>query len=288
MGLAGRLCFVNMLGHKKRYSYLAAGMAKAIKKKKEEPVILVTNDDGITAPGIIALVEAVKHLGKVVVVAPDTAQSGMGHAITIRQPLRLHQVHTFAGIEAWQCTGTPVDCVKLAVDKVLHRKPDICLSGINHGANHSINVIYSGTMSAALEASIEGIPSIGFSLLDYDIEADFSGTQKYAAILVDHLLKKKYDKHLCLNVNVPKVPMELLKGLKVCRQAYAKYEEKFDERKDPSGKKYYWLTGEFINFDKGRDTDVWALEHNYISVVPVEFDLTHYKLKEKLERSLTS
>lgn len=249
---------------------------------------MITNDDGINAPGIIALVEAVKHLGKVVVVAPDTAQSGMGHAITIRQPLRMHSAHNFAGIEAWQCSGTPVDCVKLAVDKVLHRKPDICLSGINHGANHSINVIYSGTMSAALEASIEGIPSVGFSLLDWDIEADFTGAQKYAAILVEQLLKKKYDKHLCLNVNVPKGPVEILKGLKVCRQAYAKYEEKFDERKDPSGKKYYWLTGEFLNFDKGRDTDVWALEHNYVSVVPVEFDLTHYKLKEKLERSLTT
>jgi len=272
----------------KPYSYLAAVMAKASVKKKEEPIILVTNDDGITAPGIKALVEAVRHLGKVVVVAPDKPQSGMGHAITVGQPLRLHPVHSFEGIEAWQCSGTPVDCVKLAVDKVLHRKPDICLSGINHGANHSINVIYSGTMSAALEASIEGIPSVGFSLLDYNIEADFTGAQKYAGILVPQLLKKKYDKHLCLNVNIPKAPVELLKGLKVCRQAYAKYEEKFDERKDPSGKKYYWLTGEFINFDKGKDTDVWALQHNYVSVVPVEFDLTYYKLKEKLERSLTS
>ena len=263
-------------------------MAKGRKAKKDEPIILVTNDDGVTAPGIKALVDAVKHLGKVVVVAPDKPQSGMGHAITVGQPLRLHPVHNFEGIEAWQCSGTPVDCVKLAVDKVLHRKPDICLSGINHGANHSINVIYSGTMSAALEASIEGIPSIGFSLLDYNIEADFTGAQKYAAILVPQLLKKKFDKHLCLNVNIPKVPVELLKGLKVCRQAYAKYEEKFDERKDPNGRKYYWLTGEFLNFDKGKDTDVWALEHNYISVVPVEFDMTNYQLKEKLEQSLTS
>ncbi|HWB28805.1 MAG TPA: 5'/3'-nucleotidase SurE [Chitinophagaceae bacterium] len=274
--------------YKKPSSYLAALMAKAGKSKKEEPVILVTNDDGITAPGIKALVEAVRHLGKVVVVAPDKPQSGMGHAITVGHPLRLHPVHTFEGIEAWQCSGTPVDCVKLAVDKVLHRKPDICLSGINHGANHSINVIYSGTMSAALEASIEGIPSVGFSLLDYNIEADFAGAQKYAALLVPQLLKKKYDKHLCLNVNIPKVPVELLKGLKVCRQAYAKYEEKFDERRDPSGKKYYWLTGEFLNFDKGKDTDVWALQNNYVSVVPVEFDLTYYKLKEKLEYSLTT
>jgi len=259
-------------------------MSKA--KITEQPVILITNDDGISSPGIKALVEAVKHLGKVVVVAPDKPQSGMGHAITIGHPLRMHAVHLFEGIEAYQCSGTPVDCVKLAVDKVLHRKPDICLSGINHGANHSINVIYSGTMSAALEASIESIPSVGFSLLDYSIEADFTGSKKYAAILVEHLLKRKYDKHLCLNVNIPAVDAGLLNGLKVCRQAYAKYEEKFDERNDPHGKKYYWLTGDFVNFDKGKDTDVWALKNNYISVVPVQFDLTHYKLKEKLEQTL--
>ena len=260
-------------------------MAKA--KKKEKPVILITNDDGITSPGINALVEAVKDLGKVVVVAPDKPQSGMGHAITIGHPLRMHSVQLFEDIDAYQCSGTPVDCVKLAVDKVLHRKPDICLSGINHGPNHSINVIYSGTMSAALEASIESIPSVGFSLLDYSIEADFTGAKKYARQLVEHLLRKQYDKHLCLNVNIPAVPENLLKGLKVCRQAYAKYEERFDERHDPHGKKYYWLTGDFINFDKGRDTDVWALKNNYISVVPVQFDLTNYQLKTKLEKLLT-
>src|SRR3954447_18800181 len=180
-------------------------MSKATKTKQaeEEKIILITNDDGITSPGIAALVAAVKHLGKIVVVAPDRPQSGMGHAITIGQPLRLHPSKIFDDIEAYQCTGTPVDCVKLAVDKVLHRHPDMCLSGINHGPNHSINVIYSGTMSAALEAAIEGIPSIGFSLLDYSIEADFAGAKKYAGILVEHLLNNKYDKHLCLNVNIP-------------------------------------------------------------------------------------
>ena len=262
-------------------------MATIKRSKKEKPVILVTNDDGVTAPGIKALTEAVKDLGKVVVVAPDKPQSGMGHAITIGHPLRLSSVQLFGDIEAYHCSGTPVDCVKLAVDKVLHRKPDICLSGINHGANHSINVIYSGTMSAALEASIESIPSVGFSLLDYSIEADFNGAAYYANLLVKQLLTQKTDKHLCLNVNVPAVPKSLLKGLKVCRQAYAKYEERFDERHDPTGKKYYWLTGEFKNFDKGKDTDVWALKNNYISVVPVQFDLTNYQLKTKLEKLLT-
>lgn len=255
-------------------------------KKKEQPIILITNDDGVTAPGIRSLVEAVKDLGKVVVVAPDKPQSGMGHAITIGFPLRMQRVYLMDDVETWQCSGTPVDCVKLAVDKILHRKPDICLSGINHGANHSINVIYSGTMSAAIEASIESIPSVGFSLLNYSMEADFSGAKVYARQIVQQLLKGKQDKHLCLNVNFPNVDASLIKGVKVCRQAYAKYVEDFDERKDPSGKSYYWLTGEFKNFDKGKDTDVWALEHNFVSVVPVQFDLTDYELKKKLETKL--
>ena len=259
-------------------------MAKAKTKKKRQPIILITNDDSVNAPGIRALVEAVKGLGKIIVVAPDKPQSGMGHAITIGHPLRLQKVNLFEGVEAYACSGTPVDCVKLAVDKVIHDKPDICLSGINHGANHSINVIYSGTMSAALEASIESIPSIGFSLLDMSIDADFTAAKKYARILVEQVLGSKLkEKHLCLNVNIPKGDDKLIKGIKICRQAYAKYEEEFDERKDPSGRRYYWLTGEFLNFDKGRDTDVWALTNSYVSVVPVQFDLTNYELKKKLE-----
>lgn len=252
--------------------------------KKERPVILITNDDGVTAPGIMNLVEAVKDMGKIVVVAPDKPQSGMGHAITIGQPLRLHKIHSIDNIETWSCTGTPVDCVKLAVDKVLHRKPDLCLSGINHGANHSINVIYSGTMSAAVEAAIESIPSAGFSLLDYRIDADFTGAKKYVRIIVEKMLTTVLDKHTVLNVNIPSVVPELLKGFKICRQAYAKYEEDFVERNDPHGRHYYWLTGEFVNFDKGKDTDVWALANNYVSVVPIQFDLTHYAMKAKFEK----
>ena len=260
----------------------------AVKKKQgstKEPIILITNDDSIHAPGIRALVEAARGLGKIVVVAPDKPQSGMGHAITIGNPLRLHKMHLFEDVESYSCRGTPVDCVKLAVDKVLHRKPDICLSGINHGANHSINVIYSGTMSAALEASIESIPSIGFSLLDLSIEADFTAATHYARLLVEQMLKKPIaEPHLCLNVNIPKGELNSIKGIKICRQAYAKYDEEFDERKDPNGRRYYWLTGHFVNFDKGKDTDVWALKNNYVSVVPVQFDLTNMPLKKKLEK----
>ena len=253
-------------------------------KKKEQPIILVTNDDGITSPGIKNLIEAAKTLGKVVVVAPDKAQSGMGHAITIGNPLRMDKVDMFGDVEAWQTSGTPVDCVKLAVDKILHRKPDLCISGINHGANHSINVIYSGTMSAAMEASIESIPSIGFSLLDYRFDADFTAATFYANKIIKTVLANKLDKHLLLNVNIPSVSKKEIKGIKICKQAYAKYKEEFDERLDPHGKKYYWLTGEFINYDNAEDTDVWALKNNYVSVVPVQFDLTNYTLKKLLDK----
>jgi len=254
-------------------------------KKKTRPVILITNDDDITSKGIRSLVEAVSDLAKVVVVAPDKPQSGMGHAITIGSPLRMNRVNLFNGIEAWQTSGTPVDCVKLAVDKILHRKPDLCLSGINHGANHSINVLYSGTMSAAMEAAIEGIPSIGFSLLDYNYDADFTASKQIVYKMVKAILNKKIDKNLLLNVNIPITTPENIKGIKICRQANAKYKEDFIERTDPHQKKYFWLTGEFKNFDKGKDSDVWALQNNYVSVVPVQYDLTHYKLKQKLEKS---
>jgi 5'-nucleotidase len=256
-----------------------------IKKEKKQPVILITNDDDIHSPGIKALVEAVKHLGRVVVVAPDKPQSGMGHAITIGSPLRMRKMDLFEGIESWTTSGTPVDCVKLAVDKVLHSKPDICLSGINHGANHSINVLYSGTMSAAMEASIEGIPSIGFSMMDYNYDVDLSAAKAIVTKIVTEILSKKQPKHLLLNVNIPAGDLKKIKGIKLCKQAYAKYEEEFAERMDPHQKKYYWLTGEFTNFDKSKDTDVWALKNNYVSVVPVQFDLTNYTLKEQLQKN---
>src|ERR1700744_5362462 len=178
----------------------------------EKPIILVTNDDGITSPGIHALVDAVRHLGHVVVVAPDSPQSGMGHAITIDEPLRLHKVDQFDGIESWQCSGTPVDCVKLAKDKILHRKPDICVSGINHGANHSINVIYSGTMSAAMEAAMEGGTSIGFSSLDYRYYADFTVAKTVAHDLTKRMLAEKMPLHILLNVNIPEVQPNNFKG----------------------------------------------------------------------------
>lgn len=239
-----------------------------------KPLILVVNDDGITAPGIKALVNAVKDLGEVVVVAPDSPQSAMGHAITINKPLRLKQVNYFGDIKAFHCSGTPVDCVKLAVDKVLHRKPDLCVSGINHGSNSSINIIYSGTMSAAVEASLEGIPSVGFSYCDYTMDADFTAAVHFAKMIAESLLKFGIPKHTLLNVNIPKLPLSEIKGMKICRQAIAKWEEEYLERTDPFGRPYYWLTGKFVNYDHGQDTDEWALANGFVSVVPVQHDLT--------------
>jgi 5'-nucleotidase len=209
----------------------------------------------------------------VVVVAPDSPQSGMGHAITIGKPLRLDKVDIYENTEMYRCSGTPVDCVKLAVNKVFKgQKPDLCVSGINHGLNNSINVLYSGTMSAAVEGAIESIPSIGFSLDDYTLQADFTPTLKYVKEIALQVLKNGLPPATLLNVNFPNT--NNIKGVKICRQANAKWAEEFDERMDPHKRPYYWLTGVFQLNDAGEDTDVWALEHDYASVVPIQFDMT--------------
>ncbi len=249
---------------------------------KKRPLILVTNDDGIAAPGIRALVAVMQEIGEVVVVAPDKPQSAMGHAITINNIMYLNKISAEnATILEYSCSGTPVDCVKLAVNEILHRKPDLCVSGINHGSNSSINVIYSGTMSAAVEAGIEGIPAIGFSLLDYDWNADFDAGKNYIKQIALQVLENGLPKGVILNVNFPKLKENEIKGVKICRQANAIWMEKFDKRKTPQGKDYYWLTGEFVNNDKGEDTDEWALAHGYVSLVPVQFDLTaHHAIQQ--------
>lgn len=250
----------------------------------EKPLILVTNDDGITAPGLRMLISIMKKIGDVVVVAPDSPQSGMGHAITLDTALFSKKMKIDLDnddIEKYSCSGTPADCVKLALQELLPKKPDICVSGINHGANSSINVIYSGTMSAAIEAGIEGIPAIGFSLCDYNWDADFSHAQDFIAKIVTQALENGIPKRTVLNVNIPKLEKKKIKGIKVCRQAKANWKEKFDKRTNPMGKDYYWLTGEFELLDKGEDTDEWALANGYISVVPTQFDLTaHHVIQE--------
>ncbi len=240
-----------------------------------KPLILVVNDDGITAPGIRALIKFMKTIGNVIVVAPDGPQSGMGHAITLNSTLHAERVHIDDGVQVeYACSGTPVDCVKLAMNKLLPKKPDLCVSGINHGSNSSINVLYSGTMSAAVEGAIEGIPSIGFSLLDQSHDADFSQCKDYVIAIAKQVLHNGLPKGTCLNVNIPKLSKKNLNGVKICRQANGNWEEEFDERKTPQGKTYYWLTGKFVNYDSGEDTDIWALENGYISVVPVMYDVT--------------
>lgn len=250
---------------------------------EKRPLILVTNDDGINAPGIRALIEVMNEIGDVYVVAPDSPQSGMGHAITINDAVYCNHIKTTNDAQQleYSCSGTPVDCVKLAVNEVLKRKPDLCVSGINHGSNSSINVIYSGTMSAAVEAGTMGIAAIGFSLLDFSLEADFNPSKAIVKAIALQTLKNGLPKGVVLNVNIPKMKSSEIKGIKVCRQANAHWEEKFDKRTNPMGREYYWLTGEFVNEDKGTDTDEWALQNGFVSVVPVQFDLTaHHAINE--------
>ncbi|MGB5242138.1 MAG: 5'/3'-nucleotidase SurE [Lutimonas sp.] len=254
---------------------------------QKKPLILVTNDDGITAPGIRTLIEVMNEIGEVVVLAPDSPQSGMGHAITLDSTIYCENISTDQVPQnEFRCSGTPADCVKMAVSEILERKPDLCVSGINHGNNSSINVIYSGTMSAAIEAGIEGIPAIGFSLLDFAWNADFEPLKPVVKKIAQEVLKNGLPDGVVLNVNFPKV--KEFEGVRICRQARANWVEEFDKRVNPQGKEYYWLTGKFVNLDQGEDTDVWALQNGYVSIVPVHFDLTaHHTIAELNQWDLT-
>jgi len=245
----------------------------------DKPLILVSNDDGITSKGILTLVNAMKQLGDVLVVAPDGPQSGMGHAITVGESLRLEESRIFEDVRAYECSGTPADCVKMARHFVMRngRQPNVIVSGINHGSNTSISVLYSGTMSAAIEGAIEGTPAIGFSLCDYGHDADFSHVEEYVKKITRQVLEKGLPKGVALNVNFPPKQHEAIKGIRICRQANAKWVEDFDRRLDPHGRQYFWMMGNFVNFDKGEDNDEWAIANNYVSVVPCQFDLTAHQ-----------
>lgn len=249
---------------------------------KKKPLILVSNDDGITSKGIRVLVNVMKQLGDVVVVAPDSPQSGMGHAITIGETLRLYEEDIFPDVQAFKSSGTPADCVKLAKHYVLKdRQPDLVVSGINHGSNTSISVLYSGTMSAAIEGALEGLPSIGFSLCDYSSKAEFSHVEEYVYKISKQVLENGIAKGVALNVNFPPKRNESIRGIKICRQAHAKWQEEFSERYDPNGRKYFWMAGNFVNFDKGEDNDEWAIANNFISIVPCQYDLTaHHAISQ--------
>ena len=252
----------------------------------QKPLILVTNDDGITAPGIRYLIDIMQELGEVVVVAPDSPQSGKGHAVTLDATMYCDPVPSHNGAtREYACSGTPADCVKIAKHEVLNgRLPDLCVSGINHGSNASINVIYSGTMSAAIEAGTEDIPAIGFSLLDHTWNADFSQARAYIKRIAEKVLANGLPKGTVLNVNIPNLRQEEIKGVKICRQARSRWIERFDKRINPQGRVYYWMTGTFVNQDEGTDTDQWALENGYISVVPIQFDLTAYNSLEHFKQ----
>jgi 5'-nucleotidase len=248
-----------------------------------KPLILIANDDSIYSKGIRVLTEIMSELGEVVVVAPDTHQSGMGHAITLGEPLRVVKTNDFGDqVQSYKCSGTPADCVKIGKHQILKdRKIDLVVSGINHGSNASIAVLYSGTMSAAIEAAMEGIPAIGFSLCDFASDANFSHCHDYIIKICNQVLVHGLPKGLTLNVNFPAFSSMPLQGVKVVKQANAIFRERFEERKDPYGKPYYWMDGDLFNEDLNNNTDLDALAENYVSIVPIKYDLTDYdKLKE--------
>lgn len=250
----------------------------------KKPLILISNDDGIFAKGIHSLVNFVEDLGEIVVVAPTIPQSGMGHAITIHEHIRLDRSQLLPEVESYECSGTPVDCVKLAKHYILKdRKPDLVLSGINHGSNSSVSVIYSGTMSAAMEGAMEGIPSIGFSLCDYSHNADFEPCRTFVREIVRKALQGPFPPNTALNVNFPSPKSQPYKGIKVCRQAHARWQEDFVNRKDPSGREYFWLTGNFLYLDTDHENDEMALKEGYVSIVPCQFDLTAYQHLENVK-----
>lgn len=254
----------------------------------KRPLIFVTNDDGVNAAGIAELIKLARRYGDVLAVAPNESYSGMSHSITMNRPLFLSKVTDEPGLEIYSCTGTPVDCVKIAFDEILgDRVPDLALSGINHGSNANISVIYSGTMGAATEAALYGIPSLGFSLTDHSPAADFTASVHFAHQIIEQVLAMPADRqeNLCLNVNVPNIPLEQIKGIKVCRQTRGNWREDFIRRSDPHDREYFWMSGKFCNCEQegADDCDEWALANGYVSIVPVQMDLTDYTRLKSLK-----
>ena len=252
-----------------------------------KPLILVSNDDSIYAKGIKVMVEIAKKFGDVVVVAPDKPQSAKSHSVTLDAPLTYKAVNIFGDeIEAYKCSGTPADCVKMAIHQILDRKPDLVLSGINHGANYSINLLYSGTMAAAIEGHIHGIPAIALSILSYEEDADFSLAEKHGSEIVKKVINNGLSQDICLNVNIPYINENETAGIKVCRQTKGIWAEEFVERKHPKhDEPYYWLTGKYTNLEPNNpETDIWAIDNNYIAIVPLQIDFTNYPMLEDLKK----
>ena len=253
------------------------------------PLILITNDDGYRAGGLQSLIEAARPYGDLLVVAPAEGQSGMSHALTVKVPLRVEKHADEPEFTLYVCSGTPVDCIKIALNKFVKRRPDLLLAGINHGANSSTSVLYSGTMAAAIEGCMYHIPAIGFSLLDHSPKADFSPYIGHIRTIIENVMKNGLKRGTCLNVNIPKIHVDDIRGFRVCRQSFGYWIEEFDHRTDPFGREYYWLTGDFYNEEPdAKDTDEWALKNNYISVVPVQIDMTCYNSMDKLKKMFTT
>ena len=252
--------------------------------EQNDRLILITNDDGLYANGLKTLIEVMEEFGKIVLVSTIESMSGMSQALTVKTPLRVKLLEENEKRRVYTCNGTPTDSIKLAVNQLVDRKPDWVVSGINHGANASVSVLYSGTMAAAIEGCLYGINSVGFSLNDFSRTADFSICKKYIRIVMQKLAAESLPPGICLNVNIPALPEDDIKGILVCRQARGNWKEEFEKRKDPMGKTYYWLTGMFQNQEpEAIDTDEWALNNGYVSVVPVSVDMTAHWYMEKLK-----
>lgn len=247
-----------------------------------KPLFLITNDDGYSAEGLRSLAGVARQMGDVVIVAPSANASGQAHSFTGSRPVRVAAVEQSEGYSVYAVEGTPVDCMKIAVEYFCPRRPDLVLSGINHGSNSSINVLYSGTMGAVIEAAVSGYNAIGFSLLDHRPDADFRPTLPYVRTIIERVLESGLPEGIALNVNFPVPADGVIRGMRLCRQSKARWLDSYEKRIDPHGRPYYWLTGHFECNDLEPDTDQWALEHGYVSVVPTTGDFTaHETLKEK-------
>lgn len=246
--------------------------------------ILITNDDGINSKGLRALISVASEFGDVTVVAPEQGMSGMSHSITMFNPLFIRKIKISDTVNVYACDGTPVDCVKVAVDALMKEPPTLILSGINHGANTNLSVIYSGTMGAATEGSTYKIPSIGFSHVAHNTNSDMTAAMQYVRQVIKIVLEKNSNPSICLNVNIPDLPMSEIKGIRFCRQTIGYWKEEFDKKADPRGREYYWLVGSFVNGEPdAEDTDEWAIKNGYVAIVPVKTDMTDYSQLENLK-----
>lgn len=250
--------------------------------ENQRPLILVSNDDGITAKGISELIKFLRPLGEIVVMAPDTPRSGTACSLTVKEPIHYQLLRKEVGLTVYKCSGTPTDCVKLAFHTVLERKPDLVIGGINHGDNSAVNVHYSGTMGVVMEGCLKGVPSVAFSLCSHEADADFEPAGEYIRDIVRKLLEKGLPPLTCLNVNIPNT--KELKGVRICQQSRGQWVNEWEHFAHREDTQYYWLTGEFQQTDtENEKSDCWALANDYIAITPTTVDMTAYELMDELQ-----